>query len=342
MKLRWIIVVGLVALATGGAALILLLGGGAQRALEETRRTLRQQGFKIDLSEFDLSASAEQTARAAALTNADIMGGRMRGEDYARLAVLRQGRPGLLTSVGSNAAVVVWKEEKLAPATGQNPWMARDQAEEDLWPALRDLLKEKQAVLDAACAAALAGPIRFHLDARHGADMLLPHLMRLRNLIQELGTRTVLELHDGNRDAAWTNVLASARLVTAWEPEPPEVSHMLRCALIAGTYETTWQALQAGGWPDERLAQLQQEWEATDFFKDLPDTAAFRRASMAASCRFEREQPLEPSLLLARQELPPRECLVHIHPALAPGLLPPSWKLRGRAGLSPLLSRPRA
>ena len=203
--------VGLVALATGGAALILLLGGGAQRALEETRRTLRQQGFKIDLSEFDLSASAEQTARAAALTNADIMGGRMRGEDYARLAVLRQGRPGLLTSVGSNAAVVVWKEEKLAPATGQNPWMARDQAEEDLWPALRDLLKEKQAVLDAACAAALAGPIRFHLDARHGADMLLPHLMRLRNLIQELGTRTVLELHDGNRDAAWTNVLASAR-----------------------------------------------------------------------------------------------------------------------------------
>ena len=74
--------------------------------------------------------------------------------------------------------------------------------------------------------------------------------------------------------------------------------------LIAGTYETTWQALQAGGWPDERLAQLQQEWEATDFFKDLPDTAAFRRASMAASCRFEREQPLEPSLLLRGRNFP--------------------------------------
>ena len=51
---------------------------------------LRQQGFKIDLSEFDLSASGELRARAAALTNADRQPGRTQ-EDDNRQMVLRQG-----------------------------------------------------------------------------------------------------------------------------------------------------------------------------------------------------------------------------------------------------------
>ena len=69
MKMRRIITMGLVALVTAGAAFLFFSRNSAQKALEETRRALRQQGFKIDLAEFDLSASAELRARAAALTN---------------------------------------------------------------------------------------------------------------------------------------------------------------------------------------------------------------------------------------------------------------------------------
>ena len=71
MKARWKVLVVLA--AAGGLCAFLLWRSGdrEQKALEETRRALRQQGFKTDLGEFNLSADAEFQARAAALTFAD-------------------------------------------------------------------------------------------------------------------------------------------------------------------------------------------------------------------------------------------------------------------------------
>ena len=68
MKLRWKIAVAVV--ATGMLVAFLLWGRGnrAQDTVAETRRALRQQGFKTDLSEFNFSISAEMRARATALT----------------------------------------------------------------------------------------------------------------------------------------------------------------------------------------------------------------------------------------------------------------------------------
>src|SRR3989442_912915 len=67
MKLRWKITLGLVALAAIGAVLLLGTATRAQRELEATRRSLRQQGFKIELTEFDFSTSPELRRRAAML-----------------------------------------------------------------------------------------------------------------------------------------------------------------------------------------------------------------------------------------------------------------------------------
>ena len=86
--------------------------------------------------------------------------------------------------------------------------------------------------------------------------------------------------------------MASTRLVTGWEPEASEISHLVRFACAATVYATTWQALQAGGWSDDRLAALQREWESLDVFKTLPETAAFARASAAHVCQLERQQPM--------------------------------------------------
>lgn len=296
MKPRWIITLGVLALAAAAVVGLLFWPNPSQRALERTRRELRQQGFKIDLSEFDLSASGDFRERAAALTNADLTTLGRTQEYYNRQWVLRQGSPNLMEAVGSNAAVVVWKRQKLAPDLRANP--SESSLGDDLWPTLGEALEENRTRLDAACAAALAEPIRFELDASRGMAMMLAHLPAVRGLIQVLGTRTVLDMHDGKRDAAWTNVLAATRLVTAWQVEPAEVSQMVRfgCASLAD--DTTWQALQAPDWTDERLGTLQHEWESVDFFKGLPETAAFTRASMAGLCQRERGEPLPSSLWL--------------------------------------------
>jgi len=162
---------------------------------------------------------------------------------------------------------------------------------EDLWPALRAVFKENRADLDKACEAALSGPIRFNLEASDGNAMLLPHLTAVTSLAKLLSTRAVVELHDNHRDAAWTNLMAVTRLVTAWDPEPVDFSQMVRYDCTATAYNLTWLALQAEGWGEERLAGLQREWEAVDLLKRLPETAAFSGASMVALCRAERKEP---------------------------------------------------
>ncbi|HOX55859.1 MAG TPA: hypothetical protein P5205_03735 [Candidatus Paceibacterota bacterium] len=295
MKLRWVIGLGVLVLAAGATAYLLFPTNSAQQALESTRNELRRQGFKVGLSEFDLSASGDLLARASALTNAasaPVHGGRW----YARNEILSHKGLNLMTPAGSNCAVVVWMQKTLALEPAAFFDRAGYEPTEDLWAALRQLLDESRPHQDAACAAALAGPIRFNLEASRGSAMLLPHAAVVKGLGQTFGTRAVLDLHDGNREAAWSNVVASARLVTAWQVEPVEVSHMVRFGCVSLAYDTAWQALQTPGWNDEHLAGLQHEWASLDLFKGLPETAAFSRAAAADLCQRERAEPI-PSIL---------------------------------------------
>lgn len=263
MKLRWIIAGGLTAMGVAVTIVLLWQGGDAQQALEETRRALCQQGFKTDVEQFDFSTSDEFRARADALVS---LGNWVR-------------EPILMSSAGSSAAIVLWKQDKLPEKPYQQSLAS-----------LEETLSGHQEMLDAACAAALAGPIRFDLNARAGNSMQLPHLANLRTLAKTLAARVVLYIRDKNMNTAWTNLLASTRLVTAWDPEPVDFSHLTRFDCAESAYDATWQALQAHGWADERLAALQREWESVDFFRGLPEIAAFTRASMAATCQLDRQQ----------------------------------------------------
>src|SRR6266511_3170011 len=295
MKVRWKITVGLATVGLFCAFLLICPRDGTQKAVEETRRALRQQGFKVELSEFDFSTSPELRIRVAALTNAAQLSVSRSIAASARRSTLLQGMPEGAWIVGSDSALVIWRQEKLASDSG-----------EDLWPALREAFSEDRAELDAACEAALSGPIHFNLVASNAHQMVLPHLAAVKVLAHTLATRSVVELHNGNNDAAWTNLLASTRLVTGWDPEPVETSHLVRFACVAIAYNAAWQTLQAGGWSDDRLATFQREWESVDFFHQLPDTAAFARASAVAACRLERQQPLSSGLTIREMILSPR------------------------------------
>jgi hypothetical protein len=264
------VAIGIVVIAGLGFLLFRHPENAAQRAVEETRQALRQQGFKTDLADFDFSTppAARGFETALAVFSRDLF------------TLRRFDPPNLLKPAGSNAAIVVWRQHGMTTSSGEAPWLLVTEA-----------MEAESAELDAVCEAALSGRIRFNLPARQGGAMLLPHLAALKNLAQALGSRTVLDLHDDRKDAAWTNLLASTRLVTAWDPEPTEISHMVRFGMAEIAFDTAWQALQAQGWSEDRLARLQQEWESVDFFKGLPETAAFSRASEFAMYEQERLQP---------------------------------------------------
>ncbi|HEY4415817.1 MAG TPA: hypothetical protein VGO57_09005 [Verrucomicrobiae bacterium] len=276
-KLIWLIAGGLIIIGIV-AFLLIQPERGAVQAVAKIRESLRQQGFKTDLSDFNFSTSDELRSRMAELNAVQSALGSGAFVDY----------PDLMKPLDTNTALVIWQQG--FPRTG---------AGQVLWPALREAILEQQSELDEARAAILSGPIEFNLDARSGNAMLLPHLAVLKNLALHFGSRAVLAVHDGNQGAAWTNLLAETRLVTAWKTEPVEISQLVRFDLTTIAYSATWQMLQTNGWSDESLARLQHEWEATDFLTNLPETIAFKRACQVNQCRLERARPISSGLTAA-------------------------------------------
>src|SRR5438046_116380 len=107
MNLRWKIILALVALAAIGAFLVTGLANRPQRELEATRRSLRQQGFKLDLGEFNFSTSPELRARATKLgttTMAEVRNRARRFEGWSGGRFLAD-LPPLITPAATNAAL---------------------------------------------------------------------------------------------------------------------------------------------------------------------------------------------------------------------------------------------
>jgi HEAT repeats len=281
-NLFWLVALLLVVIGIIYAALPSRRDAAAQKAVQDTRLALRQQGFKTDLADFDFATSPELRAREAIL----------KAIATSRASDSPADQLNLMEVVGNNSAIVVWQQPTVKKQYPSWP----DNSDEMTWDDFRDAMNQNRSVLDAASGAILSGPIQFNLNASGGAAMLLPHLAVLKNLTQTLGSRMELALHDSDQDAAWTNLLAATRLVTAWNPEPAEVSHLVRFVDTKLVFDETWQALHTNNWPDEKLARLQAEWEAANFLTNLPEVVAFTRASRIAAYDYDRNEATQPPM----------------------------------------------
>ncbi len=252
----------------------------APKSLEKTQLELQAQGFKTDLTNFDFSTSPELQAREVILIST------VTNRHIAPFS----DHPNLMEPTGSNKVIVVWEQDSLRRQTPSWPEVSYELK----WEDFRRAINQRELQIDAACAAILSGPIQFDLDASDGNHMKLLHLAFLKDLTQTLDDRAMLGLHDGNRQAAWTNLMAATRLVTVWNPEPAEVSHRVRFEDAKLVFGAIWQALQTNGWTDDQLARLQQEWETADFLSSLPEIQAFRRASNLAGLKHDTLAPQIP------------------------------------------------
>src|SRR5262245_24713565 len=100
-------------LAVAGVAILILsfMDQRERSDLEATRKSLREQGFKVDLAEFDFSTPAEFRAREAALTRLDFT---------ARLADVDS--IDLMPVVRDDSALVIWKQDWVTAANEEIRW----------------------------------------------------------------------------------------------------------------------------------------------------------------------------------------------------------------------------
>ena len=252
---------------------LLIPNNNARRAAERTRESLRKEGFKLDLADFDLSTPAGLGA------NNELL---MVAADASR-SMFSLRRLDLMRPISSNSAMVTWNQET----------PAGDVVDYNYWSDFRGALAQRSGLLDRTCEAVISAPFRFRTVLATNRE-LAPDILRARLLGSTLATRAVLELHDQHHASAWTNLIALTRLVTAWQTEPMEISHSIRFRWVLTAQRVTWEVLQAKDWTDAELALLQHEWESPNFFIGLPETAALARASTIEYCSFQRVQPSPP------------------------------------------------
>ena len=234
-----------------------------QKAVAETLRALRKEGFKTVLADFNLAISPEMRARETILmeavadppptvTNEDVPGRSRYGGRQTTLPTVDLWDvrpPELLETVESNSAAVVWQmpspEKSLQSGSGARPLYS--------WDDFRKAMDAKGPRLDRAAGAIFTGPLRFDLSRRkRPGHPFPPTLNQSIGLIRLFDNRLVLALHDGNLTAGWTNLLAATLLVTACEPGPPQKCHLARFENTEQVFEATWQALQKNGWSEAR------------------------------------------------------------------------------------------
>jgi hypothetical protein len=241
-------------------------GGSLRASVDETRRELRRQGFRTELSNFNFALSAEINVRASAITSV--------AHAVQPLRAIHEIQ--LMERVGSNAALAISSVEVIETDRATN-----------LWPVLRQELIPHDGQLNTVCASLSAGPIQFPLDTR--GDIRLPHLADYRRLASVLAVRSVLAMHERNSNVMFTNLFALTRMVTAWIPEPTDVSHLVRFAVVSIAEQAIWESVQTDCRNEDRLIALQREWESVRFFDQLPETAELSCANMLRICHNSRQ-----------------------------------------------------
>ena len=264
IKLKKVVGIILVAIVVLGAISAWILHGAAWQ-VAHLRRAMRAQGFKTDLADFNYTNDAATQARVAKL---------MGFKGWPELLNSENDEVVFLPAATNSAATVLWKLDSLKVGTNIIHWSV-----------LHAILDPNLRALDSACDAALAGPIRFGRDASRGIQMFGLEPMCLQNLSELLDLRILLELHEGNPEAAWTNLLAATRLVTAYENEPTRLSQYVKVGMAGTAFAEAWQVLQQGNWPEEKLAALQQEWESADFFTNMIESTAIDYTNDVYSCQ---------------------------------------------------------
>jgi hypothetical protein len=234
---------------------------GLRASVEETRRRVRREGFRTDLADFNFALSVDASNRAGTIIAA--------GDAVRSLRAVHELVP--MQIVGTNAALAISTVEVIETGRSTN-----------LWPVIHEELAQHRKVLDQACAALLAGPVQFRPEVQ--GDIRLPYAAAYKSLAQVLSVRAVLAMHEHESNAMFTNLWALSRMVTAWNPEPADICHLVRFACVDIAQQAIWESMQTDCWNETQLAMLQREWESARFFDGLPATAELSCANMIRLC----------------------------------------------------------
>ena len=227
-----------------------------QIALANYKKELLAQGEKLSPQDF-VAKFAEADNGAPQVISAI--------ERLQRGTVMPHNPPPRMRLVLSGRAIVGFREPVWVDkgTFREGKWV--NETTTNHWAALAADLTTNQAVL-AEIRAGLAKPVfNNQVDLREGMKMKLQHLAPLKSLAPWLGATSALALHEGKTQDALPPLLLQVQLPRTLAADHILISELVRIAIAAIAKESTWEALQADGWQDADLAQLQAAWQDQKF-----------------------------------------------------------------------------
>lgn len=267
----FVLALGVVGVAYLGYALV-----APRRALEAAKSKLRAAGVRLTVEDCVGPQVPEHQVAARRFTAAaQSLSGRGR--------LLPDSMPRAMEMVAPGKARVGWQQAELPePPGGSSRYAAllaqrygiRVPASETNTPpppprpTWEDLAVELQACLPALREVGDATKVAefdWNLDYSLGFEIPLPHLGSAKSAVQRLVAATLLALHQGRRDDALEFLETQLRIVRAFPRHGLLIGELVRIAMGAIAWNTTWELLQADGWSDAQLRRLQQAWQETEY-----------------------------------------------------------------------------
>jgi hypothetical protein len=257
MKTRWkILIAAGIFLALMAATLLLNGHYQPSSAVEAYKKSLRERGEKLELSEVLPPPVPAESNSVAAVEDAF---GMLVPGDTKLLYAMKMVAPG--------KALVGWQQPEVRGSDFTNSWEDFSNYNAANRPAL-ELLHQ---VFDKP-------QLDFNLDYKKGAALLLPHLSKLKRSTQILESAAIGDLHTGNPGAAATNILTTLGLVRRNVAEGIMISQLVRLAMTGIAITPTWELLQATNVTEAQLAAVQAGWEQMDFLGDATNAFVMERA----------------------------------------------------------------
>ena len=227
--------------------------------LESLKKAMKGRGEGLTLAEVASSFAPETAAVMNNLTGA-----------VARLRVLT-AHPSVISAMDKSTpgfAKVAWASETLVI----NKWVTKS------WDDFHRQMRQNEPILAEIRALLQNPPLGPSYEVSDLFGRGGPPLLAKRSAAQWLLGAEIDALQRGALDEALADLHALIGLAHLNEEETMLVSQMIRVAIAGLAMAGTWEALQAPGWDDARLAALQKRWEELTFLARFERTLQTERA----------------------------------------------------------------
>jgi hypothetical protein len=232
----------------------------AQWSLSAYRKKLIAAGEKLTVPELAPKTNPQATNTGLFLKLALAV---KPFEDYRPTAMLAI-KPGV-ARVASRQPHLIEKVDAARPAM-------------DVWPALADAVSTNKQTLDQIQALMEAGGIEFDEDYNQLSVNGMDYLSYGKRMVIDLNAAAMLALHLGQTQKALLLLNSCDSFSQDMSKDQLEIYQLVSWACTSITATGCWEALQAGGWTDDQLVQLQHQWDRTNVLEATESSLVMERA----------------------------------------------------------------